>query len=124
VKAAQALGLWFTRSSRSSILSRATDFCRRLLTRVAEGHPELASDIRPKFPEDIETHACSESIATYPQGGSKPALVPRMVGVVESDGRRRSQPLRNIEHVLAAVALRDKSMLDRMEETPPPTAVN
>lgn len=32
-------------------------------------------------------------IATYPQGGTNPAFVPRMVGVIESDSGRGSQPL-------------------------------
>src|SRR5579864_6099312 len=58
---------------------RAASLCRRQLTRVAERHPELVSDIRPKFPEDVETHACCEGIATCPRGGSKTAFVPRML---------------------------------------------
>src|ERR1700693_2509044 len=80
--------------------------------------------IRPKFPEDVETHACCEGIATYPQGGRKPASVARMVGVVETDSGRSSQPLQNIEHVLAAVALRYKGVFDCMDEPPPAAAVN
>jgi len=108
----------------SRSLRRAAILCRQPLTRVAEGHVELVSDIRPKFPEDIEAHACCEGIATYPQGGRKPAFVPRMISVVETNGGRRSQPLRKIEHVLAAVALRHKGMLDCVEETPPAAAVN
>src|SRR5579864_2151515 len=103
---------------------RAASLCRRQLTRVAERHPELVSDIRPKFPEDVETHACCEGIATCPQGGSKTAFVPRMVGIVESDSGHSSQPLRNVEHVLAAVALRYKGVLDRMDEALPAAAVD
>ncbi len=95
----------------------------RLIARVAERHPELVRDVRPKFPENVETHACSESISACPQGGSEPAFVPRMVDVVESDGRHRAQPLRNIEHVLAAVALGYKGMLQRMEEPLPAAAL-
>ena len=64
------------------------------------------------------------SIATYSQCRSKPAFVPRMVGVVESYSGRSPQPLRNIEHVLAAVARRHKRVLDCVEETPPAAAVN
>ena len=45
-------------------------------------------------------------------------------GVVESDSGRTSQLLRNIEHALAAVVLRNKGMLDCMEETPPAAPVN
>ena len=52
------------------LLRRAASLCGWQFTRVAEGHVELVSDIRPKFPEDVETHACCESIATYPQGGT------------------------------------------------------
>lgn len=85
---------------------------------------ELVSDIRPKFPENVETHACGEGIATYAQGGSNPAFVPRMVGVIESDRGRSSQLLRKIEHVLAAVALRHESMFDCMEETLPTAGVD
>jgi hypothetical protein len=47
-----------------------------------------------------------------------------MIGVIESDSGRRSQPSRKIEHVFAAIALRHKGMLDCMEKTPPAAAVN
>ena len=40
-----------------------------------------------------EPHACREGIAAYPQGRSKPAFVPRMIDVVESDSGCSSQPL-------------------------------
>src|ERR1035438_7362311 len=98
-------------------LSRPVRLRRRLLTRVAEGHVEHVSDIRPKFTEDVEPHARGEGITTHPQCGTKPALVPRMVDVVQSDGGHSSQPLRNIEHVLSAVALRHKGVLHCMEKT-------
>ena len=106
------------------MLSGAADFCRGHLPRVTEGHVKSVSDVRPKFPEDVETHACRESIGTYPQGGSNPAFVSRMESIVEGDSGCRTQPLRNIEHVFAAVSLRDKSMLDCMEETLPAAAMN
>ena len=65
----------------------------------------------------------ARALATCPQGGSKSTFVPWMVDIVESDSGCRSQPLRNIKHMLAAVALRYKGMLDRVKETPPAAAV-
>jgi len=102
----------------------AASLYRQPLTCVAEGHVELVSNIRPKLSKDVETHACREGIAAYPQGGSKPAFVPRMINVVEANRGHRPQPLRDVEHVLAAVALRHKCMLDCMEETLPAVDVN
>jgi len=38
-----------------------------------------------KFPEDVGPHGCREGVATNPQGGSKPAFIPRMIDVIEGD---------------------------------------
>ena len=47
-----------------------------------------------------------------------------MIDVAEPNRGRRSQPLRDVEHVFAAIALRDKGMLDCVEEALPAAAVN
>jgi hypothetical protein len=42
-------------------------------------------------------------------------LITGMVGAGDNDSTNCSQPLRNIEHVLAAIAIRDEGMCRRMK---------
>lgn len=98
-------------------------FCSRLLPHVAEGHPELSSDLRPKLPENVDTHILNDGKTDLPHGWGESMLVARMVGAGDNYGTNCSQPLGKIEHVLTAIAIRDEGVRRRMYQAFPPASV-